>query len=73
MQSVTILLPMHTRVFSRLRHAALALVKSLGAGGGVFLEALSLRAKLEEEPELRYALIQLVVQLDALVPNRQVA
>ena len=48
--------------------AALALVKSLGAGGGAFLEALKLRAGLEEEPELREAMVQLVGQLDAQIP-----
>jgi HEAT repeat protein len=51
----------------RLRHAALALVKSLGASGGAFLEALRGRAGLEEEPELHEALVQLVGELDAQV------
>jgi HEAT repeat protein len=53
----------------RLRQAALALAKSLGAGAGAFLEALRLRAGLEEEPELREALVQLVRQLDAQIPD----
>jgi HEAT repeat protein len=48
----------------RLRQAALALAKSLGAGADAFLEALRLRVGLEEEPELREALMQLVGQLD---------
>lgn len=51
----------------RLRQAALALAQSLGAGGGVFLEALRSRAGLEEEPELREAHSRLVGQLDAQV------
>jgi HEAT repeat protein len=50
----------------RLRQAALDLVKSL-RGGAAFLEVLRLRANLEEEPELRKALVQLVGELDAQV------
>jgi HEAT repeat protein len=52
----------------RLRQATLALVKSLGASGSAFLEALRLRAELEEEPELQKTLVQLVGQLDARFP-----
>jgi HEAT repeat protein len=52
----------------RLRQAALALVQSLGAGGALFVDTLRLRAELEEEPELRDALVQLVGQLDIQVP-----
>jgi hypothetical protein len=46
------------------------LVKSLGAGAGTFLETLRLRIGLEEEPELREVLVQLVEQLDAQVPPK---
>jgi HEAT repeat protein len=53
----------------RLRQAALALARSLGARGGAFGEALRLRAEQEEEPELREALVQLVGQLDGQVPE----
>ena len=53
----------------RLRRAALALVKSLDAGGAAFLDSLRLRAGLEEEPELREAMVQLVEHLDAQVPK----
>lgn len=52
----------------RLRQAALALVKSLGAAGNAFLEPLRARAALEDEPTLRDAMVQLVGELDALVP-----
>jgi hypothetical protein len=51
----------------RLRQATLALVKSLGAGGRAFLETLRVRAGLEDEPELRAALVQQVGELDAQV------
>jgi HEAT repeat protein len=52
----------------RLRQAALALVKTLGVGGGPFLETVQLRIGLEEEPELQEALAQLVEQLDTKIP-----
>ena len=57
----------------RLRQAALALVKSLDAGAGAFLESLRLRIGLEKEPELREALVQLVGQLDAQIPPKPLA
>ena len=49
----------------RLRQAALALVKSLNAGAVAFLDALRLRVTLEEEPDLRAALLELVEQAGA--------
>lgn len=57
----------------RLRQAAAALVKSLGQEGGAFLEAMRLRIELEEEPELRQALVELVGQLDEKVEEPQAA
>jgi hypothetical protein len=51
----------------RLRQAAPALALALGAGAGGFVEALRLRAGLEEEPALRKELEQLLEQLDAQV------
>ena len=51
----------------RLRQAALALARSLGDGGAAFLDSLRLRAELEEEPELRAALVHLVRQLEPQV------
>jgi HEAT repeat protein len=50
---------------ARLRQAALALVESLGAGGGAFLDTLRRRVELEDESELRKSLVQLVGQLGA--------
>jgi HEAT repeat protein len=52
----------------RLRQAALGLAQSLGAGGVVYLDALRLRAGLEEDPELQEALVQLVGQLEHQIP-----
>ncbi|HWY85804.1 MAG TPA: HEAT repeat domain-containing protein, partial [Gemmataceae bacterium] len=57
----------------RLRQAALALVKSLGAGGVVFLEELRLRSGLEEQPELREALVQLVGEKEHAATQQVIA
>ena len=56
----------------RLRHAALALVQFLGIGGE-FLDTLRVRSRVEEEPELRDALIQFVAQLDCQIAVKPLA
>jgi len=55
----------------RLRQSALALVKSLNGNATAFLDALRVRATLEEEPELRAELRELIEQLESSATERR--
>ena len=68
-QAVVVVTEMLNDPTVRLRQAAIALIKSLSADAGAFSDALRLRVALEEEPELRVQLLELVKSEAKEIPS----
>jgi hypothetical protein len=57
-----------TQPASRIRKTAVELVASLGANGGIYLDVIKQRMEVEEEPEIRALIVQVVDNL-AVTPG----